>query len=178
MRKKFLIWLLVISVLANGWFFYKWQQQEEIYTTKLLSYFQSTTTNAEQIMGISPVQISEESSYVGLKLQAVSNAFASASNMYHPEMDMPIDEAEFQYLYESHVILERTYLPIVEKLEYANQPLSKEDEKKLLELTSNLYNSGLIGEYEYPTDSDLYMQAVKEFLRLEGALSPEEDLKS
>lgn len=177
MKKKFLIWFLVISVLANGWFFYKWQQQENVYASRLISYLENTTINAQQIMGISAAELSKDPAYVSFKLQSVSNAFASASDMAHPEIDILLAESDFIYFWGLHLILERKYLPIVEKLEYTDQPLSKENENKFLELTSNLYNSGLIGEYEYPVDTDLYMQAVKEFLRLEGALSPEGELK-
>lgn len=177
MKKKLLIWFLVISLFANGWFFYKWQLIEHIYVDRLVSNFEQTTRYASFMIGLSPAQISADPTYVGLKLQAASNAFASASNMYHPDIEVPVDETDFKYLWGFHLILEREYLPIIEKLEYTDQSLSEEDEEKLMQLTSNLLDSGLIGEYEHTKESDLYIHAVKGFLRLEGALSTKGNLR-
>ncbi|MFD1861982.1 hypothetical protein [Planococcus chinensis] len=177
MKNKLLIWFLVISLMASGWFLYKWQKAENIYEGKLASNLEQTTRNAGFMMGVSPAQISADPTYIRLKLEALSDAFAAASDMSHPEMDVSIEETDFKYLWGAHLILERNYLPIIEKLQYTDQPLSKDDEEKLMQLKTSLFESGLIGEYEHPSATDSYMRAVKEFLRLEGALSDVGNLK-
>jgi hypothetical protein len=177
MKKKLLIWLLAISIIANGWFFYKWQAAENIYEGKLASYFEQTTHNAGFLMGLNPAKISADPTYAALRLQTVSDAFEAASGMSHPEMEVSIEETDFEYLWGAHQILERKYLPILEKLEYTDQPPSAEDKEKLEQLVSNLFRSGLIGEYQHPSETASYMRAVEEFLRLEGALTDKGDLR-
>lgn len=177
MKRKLLSWFLVISLIANGWFFYRWQKAEDIYEEKLASQLEQTTRNAGFMMGLSPAKISADPTYVRLKLEALSDAFAAAYDMSHSEMELSIEETDFTYLWGTHLILERKYLPIIEMLEYTDQPLSKEDGEKLMQFTSNLFESGLIGEYEHLAETDSYMRAVKEFLRLEGNLDDKGNLK-
>lgn len=108
------------------------------------------------------------------RLMNAAYAVEYTRKMHDADADTPLESTEADYLFVFHDILKSEYLPVAESIKYAEDETSKEDQEKIRELSTNLKEAG------FPQDSismvgwSEYIQAVEEFLRLEGRVTDDD----
>lgn len=173
MRTKGLIGLIIIALLTSGWFFYKWQQHAGIVEEKLYEFTDDVILNLRYFTQ-SELDVSEQTSLIHFRLMNAGYAVEYTRNLYHVNADVPLEPTEATYLYVFQDILKNEYLPIAESIKYSESGISEQDKEKIGELFANLKEAGFPQDPVSVIGWSSYIQAVEEFLRLEGRITEED----
>lgn len=173
MKTKGFVGLILIALLISGWFSYKWQQQASILEEKLYEL------TDDAIFGLhyfteSDLNFSEDATFMHSRLMNAAYAVEYTRKMYDVDADTPLESTESNYLFVFHDLLKSKYLPVAESMKYAEGEISAEDKDKIRELSANLKEAGFPQDPISMVGWSEYIQAVEEFLRLEGRITDDD----
>ncbi|SFJ82465.1 hypothetical protein SAMN04487936_104332 [Halobacillus dabanensis] len=164
-KRKIIISLLVISLLGNVLFFYKWQQQASIIEQKHMDFLDKT-------VHLKAFSVDDHSIFsrqrLGMlhRLSVATSGVSYATQLY--EVDSPITLEVTKTLTDFERILNEKYIPVVQKINHSEEPISKEDKQMLLQL-GNHYEKADFPESKKVSTIGLatYMESVNKFIELE-----------
>ncbi|WP_096438550.1 hypothetical protein [Alteribacter populi] len=164
-KSKIIISLLVISLLGNVLFFYKWQQQASIIEQKHMDFLDETV-HLKAFSVDDPTIFSRQRLVMLDRLSKATSSIYYANQLY--EVDSPITLEVTKTLRDFERILNEKYIPVVEKIIQSDEPISKEDEQMLLQLGNHYEKAGFPESKKVSTIGlDTYMKSVNKFIELE-----------
>ncbi|GKW46937.1 hypothetical protein [Planococcus sp. NCCP-2050] len=175
MKTKGIVGLILITLLISGCFFYKWQQQANILEEKLYELTDDVIFGLHYFTE-SDLNFSEDAILMHSRLMNAAYAVEYTRKMHDADADTPLESTEADYLFVFHDLLKSKYLPVAESIKYAEGETSAADKEKIRELSTNLKEAGFLQDPISMIGWSEYIQAVEEFLRLEGRITDDDAL--